>query len=163
MTIQTFRNSPTHSFKGAIAKGAGLLALMVMFPIALSERAIGQELEGSIQAEFEDAFFSHDENFFNNRSVARQVSYLFGIGFPDVEITRDGERVHEVYETVLRQQTNSGPILLTPDLPNPYSTSLLLSPIVEEEAFVNAPLTQPIPAPPLRSVPVQSGPIPALW
>lgn len=143
-----------------VAKWASLLALIVA-PMALCERAVGQELEGSIQDEFEDAFFSHDEIFFNNRSVARQIGFLIGVGFPDVEITKDGRAVHEVYETVLQQQANASLPIRTPDLPNPYETSILLSPIVEEDVFVNAPLSQPIPAPPAR--PVQSGPIPALW
>ncbi|MGF1513061.1 MAG: hypothetical protein ACFB5Z_05110 [Elainellaceae cyanobacterium] len=144
-----------------IARWISLLAL-VASPIALSESAAAQELEGSIQAEFEDAFFGNDEDFFNNRSIARQVSFLLGIGFTDVEIVSSGENVHDVYEDVLRLQANSGPIILTPDLPNPYQTSVLLSPIVEDEVFVNQPLSQPIPAP-VRRAPVQSGPIPALW
>ena len=140
----------------AVAKMALLAAPLALASISLP--AVAQERPGSIQEEFEDAFFSHDEIFFNNRSIARQVSYLFGIGFPDVEIVNDGRAVHEVYETVLLQQVSSGPVLRTPDLPNPYATSVLTAPIVEEEVFGSAPLSQPIPAPaPL------SGPVPALW
>ncbi|MGB3614244.1 MAG: hypothetical protein WBA10_10660 [Elainellaceae cyanobacterium] len=142
-----------------IARWIGL-SVLVASPIALNQPAVGQEAPGSIQAEFEDAFFSHDEIFFNNRSVARQVSFLLGTGFPDNEITRDGERVHEVYETVLLQQTTSDPLLATPDLPNPYSSSILTAPIIEDQVFANTPLSQPIPAP---ARPAVSGPIPALW
>ncbi|MGF1537160.1 MAG: hypothetical protein ACFB4J_11845 [Elainellaceae cyanobacterium] len=142
-----------------VAKWASLLALVVS-PMALCEQAVGQELEGSIQDEFEDAFFSHDEIFFNNRSIARQISFLIGAGFPDVEITQDGRAVHEVYETVLQQQAIASVPIRTPDLPNPYASTILTSPIVEEDVFINAPLNQPIPAPPR---PVPSGPVPALW
>lgn len=136
------------------------LSVLVASPMVLSQPAVGQELSGSIQGEFEDAFFSHDEIFFNNRSIARQVSFLFGLGFPDNEIVNDGERVHEVYETVFMQQTTSGPLIRTPDLANPYQTSLFTSPIIEDQVFADGPLSQPIPA---QSRPAVSGPIPALW
>lgn len=145
----------------AIRAGAWAKLGLVVAPFAAAVclPAAAQEAPGSIQAEFEDAFYSHDEIFFNNRSIARQAAFLLGTGFPDVEVVRDGQAIHEVYETVLLQQTTADPFLRTPDLPNPYQGSVLTTPLIEAQVFDNGVLSQPIPAP---AAPLP-GPIPALW
>jgi hypothetical protein len=83
---------------------------------------------------FERAFFRHDRNFYENGSLKRQVDSWLGIGvgfggsFPENEITRDAELVNTLYRDVLTQQVGNDPYIRTPDLPNPYDTSLLGSP-----------------------------------
>jgi len=79
---------------------------------------------------FNRAFFKNDPNFFRNQSVGRQFDLIFGVGnsFPENEIRRDGELVDTLYQDTLKQQGSSGPIIRTPDLPNPYNTTLLESP-----------------------------------
>ncbi|BAZ32002.1 hypothetical protein NIES4074_44770 [Cylindrospermum sp. NIES-4074] len=83
---------------------------------------------------FEGAFFRHDRNFYENQSAKRQIDSLFGPGsgfrdsFPENEIARDAELVNTLYRDVLAQQSTNDPYLRTPDLPNPYDSSLLSSP-----------------------------------
>jgi hypothetical protein len=83
---------------------------------------------------FENAFFSHDRNYYENGSLKRQIDSLFGPGsvfgttFPDNEIAKDGELVHSLYRDMLVQQSMNDPYIRTPDLPNPYDSSLLMSP-----------------------------------
>jgi len=82
----------------------------------------------------DDAFFRNDPNYYRNRETKRQIDFLIGPGsiirnsYPESEIKRDGELVNIVYRDLLDQQTKSDPYLRTPDLPNPYSTSILQSP-----------------------------------
>lgn len=73
---------------------------------------------------FENTFFRNDRDAFTNRSIWRQLNYLIG-PFPENEINRDAKAVHNLYVEVLEQQLSSDPILRTPDLPNPYNSSLL--------------------------------------
>jgi hypothetical protein len=53
---------------------------------------------------------------------------LFRNSFPESEIARDAELVNVVYRDVLNQQVGNDPYIRTPDLPNPYNTSLMMSP-----------------------------------
>lgn len=78
----------------------------------------------TIPEAFDRAFFSNDRDAFTNRSILRQLNSIFG-PYPENEINRDGQAVHKLYVEVLEQQVSSDPILRTPDLPNPYNTSLL--------------------------------------
>ncbi len=80
----------------------------------------------SVEEQFNRVFFSNDKDFFENRSIPRQLDYLFGLrnSFPENEINRDARALHRLYVELLEQQVSSDPILLTPDLPNPFYTSL---------------------------------------
>lgn len=124
----------------------------------------------SVNAEFEDAFFSNDRDFFRNRTLPRQVSFLFGPGilirnsFPENEIARDARNLLEVYRTVSARQVPL-PVIRTVDLPSPFSLSVRNLPSAEP-----APLpVQPSVLPPIpeRSLPGQRQPgptpVPALW
>ncbi len=83
---------------------------------------------------FERAFFKNDPNFYGNQTLQRQIDWIVGPGslfrnsFPENEIARDAELVNTVYHDILNQQVSRGPYIRTPDLPNPYNTSLLMSP-----------------------------------
>jgi len=76
----------------------------------------------------------HDRNFYENSTPKRQLDAFLGSGsgfrnsFPENEIARDAELVNTLYRDVLVQQSMNDPYLRTPDLPNPYGTSLLMSP-----------------------------------
>jgi hypothetical protein len=88
----------------------------------------------SPNAVIERAFFKEDPNFYGNNTFSRNIDWMFGPGslfrnsFPENEISRDADLVNTVYRDLLAQQTTSDPILRTPDLPNPYASSLLMSP-----------------------------------
>lgn len=83
---------------------------------------------------FNRAFTENSGTYFQNRTLGRQVDLIFGIGgidntsFPEREIDRDAELIYVLYQDALYQQSSSDPIIRTPDLPNPYSSSILQSP-----------------------------------
>ena len=117
--------------------GALILAVATSLPtgaIAQPDPTTLISESDSIAEAFNRAYFYNDPEFFRNTSVKRQIDTIFGPGsiirnsFPENEINRDGRLVHELYETVLEQQTSKGQVFRTPDLPNPYSTSILESP-----------------------------------
>ena len=72
-----------------------------------------------------------DETFGLNsfRNPLKSLEDLVGIsGFPETLVAGDGYRVHRLYQDLLTQQTVYDPTVRTADLPNPYTSSLLLSP-----------------------------------
>ncbi|MEH2192610.1 MAG: hypothetical protein V7K98_08205 [Nostoc sp.] len=84
---------------------------------------------------FERAYFRHDRNFYeNSSSLKRQIDVFLGSGsgfggsFPENEIAHDAELVNTLYHDVMTQQVGNDPYIRTPDLPNPYNTSLIMSP-----------------------------------
>lgn len=88
----------------------------------------------TIPEAFDRALFNDSGNFYENSSIPRQIDLILGTGlpgraaFPELEIERDGALVHLLYEEALYQQVSSDPVLRTPDLPNPYRTSVLQLP-----------------------------------
>lgn len=78
------------------------------------------------------AYYSHDKPVYQNQLLPRQLFFIFGPSwnllegnYPEVEITKDARTVHNLYVEALRIQNNSGPVLRTRNLPNPYNTSVL--------------------------------------
>ncbi|MDD1413496.1 hypothetical protein MEN41_02150 [Dolichospermum sp. ST_con] len=88
----------------------------------------------TISNTFERAYFRHDPNFYENGTLKRQIDSLIGLGrkfghtFADNEIAKDGELLNTLYHDALAQQTTKDSYLRTPDLPNPYDSSLLMTP-----------------------------------
>ncbi|HEY9676078.1 MAG TPA: hypothetical protein V6D11_31840 [Waterburya sp.] len=84
----------------------------------------------TIPEAFERAFFQESGTFYRNRSIPRQISYIigpglpWGAGFPELELERDARRINSLYNEVLELQASSDPIIRTPDLPNPFGSSL---------------------------------------
>lgn len=111
----------------------GLLVSGVAFPSVVVAQTVTPNYETTNDV-FERAFFRHDRNFYENSSPKRQLDVILGPGsvfqnsFPENEIARDADLVNAVYRDVLQQQVGNDPYLRTPDLPNPYDTSLLMSP-----------------------------------
>ncbi|MBD2437470.1 hypothetical protein [Nostoc sp. FACHB-110] len=110
-----------------------LLATGLIFPAVASAETETPNYETANDA-FERAYFRHDRNFYENNTSKRQLQNFLGNGsgfrdsFSDNEIARDGELMNTLYRDMLTQQTGNDPYLRTPDLPNPYDTSLLMSP-----------------------------------
>ncbi|HHP7232498.1 MAG TPA: serine/threonine protein kinase [Xenococcaceae cyanobacterium] len=78
---------------------------------------------------FEEAFFDHTGDAFENDSIIGQLNTILGFNlFPEKQIALDAELVHLLYSDVLAKQAESGAPLLTRDLENPYNTSLLENP-----------------------------------
>lgn len=115
----------------------GLIVLVATAAIAFPKVAAAETEISNYQTAndvFERAFFKNDRNFYGNNTFRRQVDWLLGPGslfrnsFPENEIARDAELVNTLYRDVLNQQVGSDPYIRTPDLPNPYNSSLLMSP-----------------------------------
>lgn len=79
-------------------------------------------------------FFRESGDFYRNRSIPRQISFILGPGLPggagfaDLELERDALAITRLYRSALEQQNSSDPVLRTPDLPNPFDTSVLQLP-----------------------------------
>ncbi|MCC5646717.1 hypothetical protein LC607_28135 [Nostoc sp. CHAB 5824] len=112
-----------------------LLAAGIAFPSVASAQTETSNYETTNDV-FERAYFRHDRNFYENGSLKRQLDSFLGSGsgfggsFPENEIARDAELVNTLYHDVLTQQVGNDPYIRTPDLPNPYDTSLMMSPRV---------------------------------
>lgn len=119
---------------------------------------------GQLPYEFDNAFFSNGRNFYGNRNVRGQLKFLFG-PFPENSIARDGKEVNELYREVLHKQVNSGPIIRTIDLPNPfqYSVRNLPAPPVVLPNEVAPPIIVLPPAPQPDNRPIPQKPVPGLW
>ncbi|MDZ7963642.1 MAG: hypothetical protein RM368_01495 [Nostoc sp. DedSLP03] len=111
-----------------------LLAAGIAFPSIASAQTATPNSE-TMNDVFERAYFRHDRNFYeNSSSLKRQLDSFFGSGssfggsFPENEIARDANLVNTLYHDALTQQVGNDPYIRTPDLPNPYDTSLLVSP-----------------------------------
>ncbi|MEO8893578.1 MAG: hypothetical protein ABI417_18990, partial [Coleofasciculaceae cyanobacterium] len=75
-------------------------------------------------------FYEESGDFYRNSSIQRQIGWIIGpglpgrAGFPDLQIERDAKRVNILYRDALEQQASSDPIIRTPDLPNPFNSTL---------------------------------------
>ena len=80
----------------------------------------------------DDEFFDVSGDYYRQRTIPDQVRSLLGLGvpatFPELAIEADAEDINELYRELLELQASSDPVLRTPDLPNPFATSLLLLP-----------------------------------
>ncbi|MDZ8027644.1 MAG: hypothetical protein RMY36_028025 [Nostoc sp. SerVER01] len=110
-----------------------VLAASIAFPSVVAAQTETPK-SGTTSDVFERAFFRHDRNFYENGGLKRQLDSFFGSGpsfggsFPENEIARDAQLVNTLYHDVLTQQAGNDPYIRTPDLPNPYDTSLMMSP-----------------------------------
>ena len=113
---------------------SGVLVIVVAAS-GFHEAAIAQsKADQTLADKFERTYFNNDPNFFRNRSLGRQLNWLFGVnGFSENEINRDAAQLHKLFESSLKQQTTSDPVIRTRDLPNPYDSSILTSPNVQVE------------------------------
>lgn len=69
--------------------------------------------------------FSSQDAYSTTATIGRQFDFLFGFaGFAEVEINRDGSIVNSIYDETMYRQYSLGPLIRTPDLPNPFSGRL---------------------------------------
>jgi hypothetical protein len=74
---------------------------------------------------------------FKNKSLLGQMSTYLGIsfpwpnginGFPETLMTNDARLVNQLYREGMLRQVSNDPIIRTPDMINPYNTSILTQP-----------------------------------
>ncbi|MEM8721890.1 MAG: serine/threonine protein kinase [Cyanobacteria bacterium P01_G01_bin.39] len=98
--------------------------------------AIASLLADQVKAEmeplpeaFENAYFKNAPNAFRQAGIFEQINNIVGItGYPEQDVTGDGEAVDDVYQAGLKKQSATGMRTITRDLENPYDTSLLENP-----------------------------------
>lgn len=138
-----------------------------------------ESLPPTIPQRFNQAFYSHTGNYFDNRGIWQGFRLIFGIpNYVENSISQDGRAVNRLYKEVLEQQLTSDPILRTPDLPNPYTGSVLTTPLVITEEPISPlepfpSIRRPSVVEPAPAAPGDAGtpsqrqsspqPVPALW
>jgi len=108
-----------------------IVAATAFTPIARAEPTLDtqQNVDETISDKFYRATFRNQPDYYGNRSAGSFLNLLFGInGYPENQFTQDGREVERLYRATLQQQNSSDPLLRTPDLPNPYESSIISSP-----------------------------------
>ncbi len=110
----------------------GTLVLATVFAPAAS----AQEPQTVLNT-LEDIAENRSGDYFRNRSIRSQVSFITGFGgFPENRISRDAESISGAYSELLILQTQNTPTIRVPDLPNPYTTSVQLLPASQFDSRV---------------------------
>ncbi|MDY7004398.1 MAG: hypothetical protein SWX82_10695 [Cyanobacteriota bacterium] len=79
--------------------------------------------------EFNRASQRFSGNFFTKTELVNQIGRYFGIlRFPDEAISDDLREVNQLYIEEQRRQFSSTPVIRTPDLVNPYDSSVMTAP-----------------------------------
>lgn len=115
----------------SIAALSGAIALNTTVPDAIAQSVNSNPIPfKTIPDAFNEAFTHRSQDAFSTVfTTGRQIDWMFGIaGFPEIEITRDSQLAHELYVDVWWQQLWSGPMIRTPDMPNPFNSSTLSNP-----------------------------------
>ncbi len=122
-----------HSLHLVSVLGAAIATMMSMTPAATAQINDSEVTVPGLETRrlrtltlpnaFERAFLEHSRDFFTNRSLTSQIdNFLFA--FPENNIARDGELLNVLHRDVMLQQLTNDPFMRTPDLPNPYNTSI---------------------------------------
>ena len=83
---------------------------------------------------FNRAFFNDSGDFYDAITIGSQLNLLFGFksfpegSYPENEIADDAQLLNYLLQDALEQQVQSAPPLRTPDLENPFDTSLFQNP-----------------------------------
>ncbi|MFO8040563.1 MAG: hypothetical protein R6U67_14095 [Sodalinema sp.] len=122
-----------HSLRLTSLFGAAIATMMSMAPAATAQISDSEVTVPGLETRrlrtltlpnaFERAFLEHSRDFFTNRSIPSQIDSLF-FAFPENDIARDGELLNVLYRDVMLQQLTNDPFMRTPDLANPYNTSI---------------------------------------
>ncbi|MGC9524216.1 MAG: hypothetical protein ACP5D7_01610 [Limnospira sp.] len=95
--------------------------------------------------EFNRAATRSSGNALKNQSLMRQLSVFLGVsypwpnginGFPETLLTDDARRLNDLHREAMLEQTSSDRVIRTPDLINPYNTSILTQPSLLQDTPV---------------------------
>ncbi len=111
-----------------------------LLPSLLASQATAREIEPvSVPAATDEAFFKNSRGFYDSQTTFRRVRELFGVGpqifrrgnYGEISVERDARLSNELYQRLLRAQSESDPTIRVPDLPNPFASSLLTAPTAQ--------------------------------
>ncbi|MGB3789941.1 MAG: hypothetical protein WA949_18165 [Phormidesmis sp.] len=116
---------------------SGTLAVSTFVTFAmLAPNANAQEPRTVLES-LEEIAENRSGNYFRNRSILGQTSFITGLGgFSENRIRRDAESISGAYDELSILQTQNTPTLRVPDLPNPYTTSVQLLPASQFDSRV---------------------------
>ncbi|MEC4803605.1 MAG: hypothetical protein SAJ12_08195 [Jaaginema sp. PMC 1079.18] len=78
---------------------------------------------------FDDDLSGWSGNAYDRNRLYSPLQSWVGLpSYPEIGIARDAKNINELYRNLMWEQVASGPILRTPDLPNPFNESLLTTP-----------------------------------
>jgi len=104
--------------------GIGMLATPIAFgPSVFAEEGISSASK-TIPEVVDRAAIESSGGFFEQRTTGADARFVFGIGYDENRLAKDAQRIEVIYQDLLEQQAATGPVLRTPDLANPYSTSV---------------------------------------
>ena len=169
-----------HMFRWVASASVATASTLVMgSAVVAQDAAIAQEQRPRVDAtifpnvvttleeQALDTFYSNDQDYLDNRSIGRQVLWIFGIRYTDHEIVDDGKAIQSFVQEAWDEQNSNTAVIRTMDLPNPFQSSLLLESGIPPEDFPPTTFQQPIaPPPPVASPAPQffrPEPVPALW
>jgi hypothetical protein len=99
---------------------------LAMGAIAMTVGAAGQAQAEVYATEIEKAFFATSGDLYENASIGKQFQTLLGLSFSDSEFRKDAASIEVLYRQGMKRQ--SGVPLSTPDLANPFNTSIYSNP-----------------------------------
>lgn len=141
-----------------------LVTASTIFASAASAQQAPFSRYKSVADAFEDAFFSNDRDFVQNRTYGRQIDTYFGTrGFTDREIERDADAIDSLYKRLMRRQATDGPTIRTADLPSPYNTSVLTLPAATASEIIPRTADFSPTYPPIVTPPAENQPVRSLW
>lgn len=88
----------------------------------------------AIPEAFNQAYYNESGSPFEASSISSQLNFIFGWrsfpegSFPENQMSRDAERLHQLFVEQMKLQNNQGPILRTRDLENPFNSSIRENP-----------------------------------
>ena len=99
----------------------------------IPEVTASTEAPETLSEVFNQAFFDNTGNFYEAVEIGSQINTILGFqsfpgSYPETEVARDAELLNHLYRSALEQQVSSDPPLRTPNLDNPFDTSLRLNP-----------------------------------
>ncbi len=104
------------------------IVVLTMCPVPYGSSVFAEEEISSasetIPEVVDRAAIQSSGGFFEQRTTGADARFLFGIGYDENRLAKDAQRIEVIYQDLLEQQASRGPILRTPDLANPYSTSV---------------------------------------
>ncbi len=107
------------------AVGTGMLGAIAT-TLVLTPAVSAQE---TVLEAVEDVVEHRSGNYYKHRSIFSQIGFISGLGgFPEQRLNRDAAALSEAYQELLVLQTQNTATVRTPDLPNPYTSSVQLLP-----------------------------------
>ncbi|MFM7470239.1 MAG: hypothetical protein ACKO5P_01825 [Nodosilinea sp.] len=111
------------------AQVSGLLLTVLSMGILTTAVAQAETTPpNSLPQALDQLISGHSGDYLSNRTLGRQLTRIFGLGFPEQEMDLDAGSLAVSLKELMYLQNSTDTTLRVADLPTPYSTSLLTLP-----------------------------------